>query len=93
MDSAKTVASFLILLVAVGIFLLFQTYQGILTAAGMLGLFVTLAIVAGCFLITLLYLVSKSTHQEIRVSKAKQPAVKTKSATKKVAPAKRKKSR
>lgn len=88
MASAKAVASLFILLVAFGIFLIFQKYQDVLTQSGSLKLFVALAIIAGGFLFGLLYLVSQSTHKEAKVTVAKTARKKVKSK-----PSKKKKSR
>jgi len=77
MASAKAVAAFFILLVAFGIFLMFQKYQDVITQSGSLKIFVAMAIIAGGFLFGLLYLVSQSTHKENRANSIKKKSAKT----------------
>lgn len=82
MASTKAIASFFILLVAFGIFLVFQNYQDTLSGSNSLKLFVAMSIIAGGFLLGLLYLVSKSSHVEPALSKKAMHATRTKKRSK-----------
>jgi len=61
--NVRAVLSFFIVLVAFGILLLFITYQNNIIANGSLQAFITMAIIAGGFLIGLLFLANKPYHK------------------------------
>ena len=72
-DHAKSITYFFIVLLALGILLLFNTYSEDIINSNSFPLFMTLSVVAAGLLVGLLYLVSNSTH------KVKSHSVKSKS--------------
>jgi len=66
-SNAKAILSLLIVLVAFGIFLLFVNYKDNLIASGSLQPFITMAIIAGGFLVGLLFLVNKPQQKHAAV--------------------------
>ena len=77
-DHIKKVISLLIVIVAFGIFLIFNAYSEDIIASNNFSLFMTLAVVGSGLLVALLYLVNNSKHVAHKVHAVKSVKGKSK---------------